>query len=341
MHTQTKLNKTIPNLVSSRGLIILKLISTILFISLVSSCDQNTSSNALSQQKYNGYIEGEFTYISAPIAGKLINIPNPKGSKINAGGLLFNLDEAPEIYLLKQVRALVLEAEANLHNIQKGLRPSEVESLRHELEAAQASVKYYRKYLSRNKKLFAQKHIHEDEIDKAIYNLESSKSLVEKYKQDIITAQLPARLNQINAAIAALNSSKAYLQQVQWKISQKQQNSPITGYIFDTYYNIGEYVPAQTPVMAILSPENTKAVFFIKEPKRGNIKLGQRINISCNNCPKHLKAEINYISNKAEYTPPIIYSDKTSAKLIYKVEASLPTHQAAKLHPGQPINVSL
>jgi HlyD family secretion protein len=48
---------------------------------------------------------------------------------------------------------------------------------------------------------------------------------------------------------------------------------------------------------------------------------------------------VSYISPKAEYTPPVIYSQASRSKLVFMVEAVFPPDIAAGLHPGQPVDV--
>jgi HlyD family secretion protein len=47
------------------------------------------------------------------------------------------------------------------------------------------------------------------------------------------------------------------------------------------------------------------------------------------------------VSNQAEYTPPVIYSNESRAKLVFMVEAHPSIADATKLHPGQPVSVVL
>ncbi|MBV8261678.1 MAG: secretion protein HlyD, partial [Paraburkholderia sp.] len=52
-------------------------------------------------------------------------------------------------------------------------------------------------------------------------------------------------------------------------------------------------------------------------------------------------ATITWISNAAEYTPPVIYSNENRAKLVFMIEARPAAQDAMKLHPGQPVEVTL
>ncbi len=50
---------------------------------------------------------------------------------------------------------------------------------------------------------------------------------------------------------------------------------------------------------------------------------------------------VSYVSNEPEFTPPIIYSNETRAKLVFLVEARPSVENAARLRPGQPVAVAL
>ena len=51
---------------------------------------------------------------------------------------------------------------------------------------------------------------------------------------------------------------------------------------------------------------------------------------------------MTFVADEAEYTPPVIYSRDSRAKLVFLVEAYPDDPgQAPTLHPGQPIDVEL
>jgi HlyD family secretion protein len=49
---------------------------------------------------------------------------------------------------------------------------------------------------------------------------------------------------------------------------------------------------------------------------------------------------VRYISPQAEFTPPVIYSEQTQAKLVFMAEAWADANPE-RLHPGQPVLVRL
>lgn len=138
-----------------------------------------------------------------------------------------------------------------------------------------------------------------------------------------------------------LEAAKKNLAQSAWAYHQRIVHAPIAGYVYDTYYRLGEKVGANEPVLAILAPYNIKVLFYIPERALSDIHLGQKIQFSCDGCQNKTTATISYISSEAEYTPPIIYSQDTRYKLVYLVRADLDEKIAAKFHPGQPLDIYL
>jgi HlyD family secretion protein len=52
-------------------------------------------------------------------------------------------------------------------------------------------------------------------------------------------------------------------------------------------------------------------------------------------------AQVSYVASEAEFTPPVIYSNETRAKLVFLVEARPSADNSPRLRPGQPVSVTL
>jgi HlyD family secretion protein len=50
---------------------------------------------------------------------------------------------------------------------------------------------------------------------------------------------------------------------------------------------------------------------------------------------------VTFVSDRAEFTPPVLYSKENRAKLVYLVEAKPAADVAARLNAGQPVDVTL
>jgi HlyD family secretion protein len=93
-------------------------------------------------------------------------------------------------------------------------------------------------------------------------------------------------------------------------------------------------------VVELLPPAKVKLRFFVPEPELAAIRLGAPIGVDCDGCPE-LTAEITYIAPEAEFTPPVIYSQETRAKLVFLVEAHPRKDPPTTLHPGQPVTIRI
>src|SRR5213595_1253216 len=82
----------------------------------VSSC-----SNA-PQDRFQGYVEGEFVYVASPLAGQLDSLQVQRGDQVKAGDPLFALDETAEKAALDMARAALVLSEAEFARQEKLLR---------------------------------------------------------------------------------------------------------------------------------------------------------------------------------------------------------------------------
>ncbi len=98
-------------------------------------------------------------------------------------------------------------------------------------------------------------------------------------------------------------------------------------------------MPAGRPIVSILPPGNVKVRFYVPEPMLARLAIDDPISFACDGCPAGMTGKISFISQYAEYTPPVIYSQQERHKLIYLVEA-LPNDPSV-LRVGQPVDVTV
>ncbi|MEX3824284.1 HlyD family secretion protein, partial [Paraburkholderia sp. BR14262] len=164
---------------------------------------------------------------------------------------------------------------------------------------------------------------------------------VRELQNQVRVANLPGRSAQIAAQAADVEAARASLAQAQWRLDQKRVSVPSGGLVYDTLFRVGEWVQAGNPVVQMLPPQNVKVRFFVPETIVGSLAPGRKVNVRCDGCAALVPATITWISNAAEYTPPVIYSNENRAKLVFMIEARPSAEDAVKLHPGQPVEVTL
>jgi HlyD family secretion protein len=117
--------------------------------------------------------------------------------------------------------------------------------------------------------------------------------------------------------------------------------APEDALVENTFFNVGEWVPAGTPVVSLLPASRVKLRFFVPEEEVAKARIGRKVSFACDGCSPDLQATIIYVSPRAEFTPPVIYSQSARTKLVFLIEArpdKVPDNIA--LAPGLPVSVA-
>ncbi len=289
---------------------------------------------------YQGYLEGDFVYVAAPLAGQLEKLAVQKGARVAAGAPLFTLEQSAEVSTLREAAERLRQSQARLADLGKGQRPSELAALEARLAQARTAADLSARELERATRLHETTVLSDDDFDHARLNHEANTKVVAETEAQLATARLGGRSDVIAAAQADVAAAQAALDRAGWSVAQKSQSAPRAALVYDTLYREGEFVPAATPVVSLLPPENIKVRFFVPEAEFGDLKAGDPVKVSLTGRPT-FEARISYLSPQPEYTPPVLYNRENRAKLVFMVEA-LPVDAAAArdLHPGQPVDVN-
>jgi HlyD family secretion protein len=148
-----------------------------------------------------------------------------------------------------------------------------------------------------------------------------------------------AATQDLDRARSTRDQDRRRLTQTDWSFDQKKQAAQQSGLVYDTLFRQGEWVPAGKPVVVLLPPQNIKVRAFVPEPRIGLIHYGDEVRVAVDGVPDPFLGKVSYISPQAEYTPPVIYSRESRAKLVFMVESVFDPQASANLHPGQPVDV--
>jgi len=291
---------------------------------------------------YQGYVEGEYVLVASPYGGSLQSLNVARGQTIESGTALFVLEQGNEFAEKHEAEQRLRAAQAKLENLRKGQRAPELEALMAEVAQAEAARKLSASQLARNQQLFEGGFISSAGLDEAKANLARDRARAEQAQAQIrVAKQSVGRTGELAAAQAEIDAAKAVVAQADWKLAQRAQRAPQAGLVQDTFFVQGEWVPAGKPVVSLLPPANIKLRFFVPETVVGRLHARQGVKVSCDGCGAPIAATISYISPNSEFTPPVIYSKESRAKLVFMIEAVPGVADATKLKPGQPLDVVL
>ena len=293
------------------------------------------------ERPLQGYVEGRYVRVAAPFGGTLQQLSVQRGGDVAVGAPVFALEQDSEAAARRQAGEQLRAAEARLENLKYGKRPPEVATVAEQLRQAIAAREYTAAQLDRATRLHARGFYSDAALDELRTQLRRDEAQVASLQASVAAAKLPARVDEIRAAEADAKAAREALAQADWRLAQRAITSPAAGRVHDTYYVVGDFVPAGSPVASVLPPANVRVRFYVPEPALGRLRAGQEVRVNCDGCAAPVTARIDYISDRAEFTPPVLYSRDNRAKLVYRVEAQPAGADAAKLHPGQPVDVTL
>jgi HlyD family secretion protein len=300
---------------------------------VLSACsDQPTPS-------WSGYAEGEFVYVSSPLAGRLDRVAVTVGQTVAQGAPLFELDAESEQVAQQEAASRLGAALAQANNLDAGKRSQEVAVTQAQLTQALAAESLAANDLLRQQQLVAQGFVSKARVDDAAATRQLARARVAELVAALQVAQLPARAQERVAQRANAQAAEEVFRQNQWRSRQKQQSAPATALVADVFYQPGEFVPAAQPVVSLLPPGNIKARFFVPEADLGSVHQGMSVTLACDGCGAPIAATVGRVATQPEFTPPVIYSNAQRSKLVFMVEAQPSAQDATRLKPGQPLDV--
>jgi HlyD family secretion protein len=237
--------------------------------------------------RLQGYVEGEFTYISPAVAGRLQKLSVERGATVKEGDALFHLDRTPKQSSFDEAKGKLAQAEAALELSQKDY--------------------------ARQKELLTQSVDTQQALDRAVSTRDQNLQSVEQMKAALANAE--------------------------WEFNQTEQKAPAGGIVFDTLYREGEWVAMGSPVVALLTPKGIRVRVYIDEKLLSQTNYGDRAKVYLDGLKEPFEGKVVYIAPKSEYTPPIIYSQESRSKFVWRVDIGFDNVTAMKLHPGQPVEI--
>ncbi|HWI98048.1 MAG TPA: HlyD family efflux transporter periplasmic adaptor subunit [Burkholderiales bacterium] len=290
---------------------------------------------------YQGYVEGEYVHVASPVGGRLERLLVQRGQTIEAKAPLFQLEAEEETAAKRQADEQLKASQAQLADLRVGRRNPELDVAKAQLAQAIAAEQQAAQQLKRDEAQFEVGGIPRAQLDDSRSNHAIKAARVRELQGQLDVSRLPAREDQIRAQDAQVAAARAASNQSSWRLDQKHISAAQGGLVVDTLYREGEWVAPGSPVVRMLPPQNVKLRFFVPQAVAGGLKPGRNIAVRCDGCGDEVPATVSYIASEPEYTPPVIYSNETRAKLVFMVEARPSIENAGRLRPGQPVEVTL
>jgi HlyD family secretion protein len=145
-----------------------------------------------------------------------------------------------------------------------------------------------------------------------------------------------------NVASSDQAQARAAVQVIEAVLANMVIRASFDGVVAVRHHEPGETVPAGSPVLTVLNPDDRWVRIYIPERQIGAVHLGQKAMISTDTYPdRHYAGEVTFIASQAEFTPRNVQTSEERVKLVYAVKVRIVDDPRFELKPGVPADVRL
>lgn len=278
---------------------------------------------------YTGYVVAHNIYLSASQAGTVREMLVRRGQKVTAGEPAFALDPVLLEAQRDEIRALMAQLRAKEALEKAALLRAEA-GLAHARTEMERTAADKRRVLGAN--ATRKGSISRSDLDHALAAAAGSEQMWEAAQHEVAMA-----VEQVRMAGAEGVQAEARLRGLEQRLRDLAPLCPVDGVVDDVLFQPGEWAMANVPVVSLIPRDHLRVRFYVPQDKVQAFLPGTAVRLACDGCPPDMRATVDFIAERPEYTPPVIYSLSNRERLVFLVEAA--PAKPEDLAVGQPMDV--
>lgn len=290
--------------------------------------------------KVHGNVDIRQSALSFERQGIILNLLVDEGNKVKKGDLLAQLDTRDLNYQI-QIKTNVCNAfEAKYNEALNGYRKEEIEQAKEKVTSLQNQFLLSKNTYERLETLFKKKAVSEQDRDEGLYNMRNLKAQLESATSAYNMMKEGYRKEEIEylkSQFDGCNNELSYL--LYQKDEQSVIKAPFSGFIRNRLKEIGSFASPNSPVFYLSYTDIKRVRAYVTEEQLVNIKLNQKVTV-VNYAKNKLKGSINYISDKAMFTPKTVQTEDLRGALVYEIRVDV-EDKDEYLRQGQAVTILL
>ncbi|QRG66164.1 efflux RND transporter periplasmic adaptor subunit [Brevibacillus choshinensis] len=251
--------------------------------------------------------------VTPKISGKINQIQVKLGQKVQAGAVLFTLDQSDLNRAVKQAQAAYELSVASLRQSASNTGES-LQQARSGLVSSEQRLQDARRDFERISQLYGQGAVAAQQLEQAKAALVNAQTTYDNAKQTLATAQ---QKTGVAVTEASVEQARVALENAREELGYAVITAPISGTISQVHGSAGEMASVQSAVVTIVNTDPLIAKANLSEQDVSTVKKGDVVTITLTTLEKDLKGTITAIS-------PVMNQDLRA----YPVEISLANPEA-------------
>ncbi|WP_112322147.1 HlyD family secretion protein [Oceanibium sediminis] len=301
---------------------------------LLHSCNAPDADVAL------GVLARERVSLTATANEIITALPVAEGERVEVGTILVQLDDRLAQANLEVALANRAQAQADLDRMQSGAREEEIAIAEARVDGARAIYGEAETTVERNIRLLERGAITQASLDQDIARRNSALADLRSAEQALIEIRAGAREEDIRITKAQLRAADARVEAERARLENLTIVASRHGVLDNLPWNLGERVPAGSPVAIVLTGERPFARVYVPEPARARLKDGATVRIAVDGVETLFDGTLRWISGEPAFTPYYALNQEQRSRLVYLAEIDLPP-EAADLPVGLPVTAYL
>lgn len=290
----------------------------------------------------SGTFEAREVIVSAEVMGKILSFDAREGDLLNEGQVVVQIDSTALALQKAQVQASIAsltdkrsEAKPQLSVLEKQLANQEAN-----IDTYRAQLEVLEKEQRRVKKLYESEAATGQQLDEINGKVDVLKKQITAAvdQKATIRAQMNAHVATVAIQNRGVTSGRLPLEKqidlIEDQLRRTSVTNPVQGTLLSKYTETGEYVSPGKALYKVADLSEMTLRAYVDGTQLAQIRLGQPVEVYVDQDADNYKkysGTINWISDKAEFTPKTIQTKNERANLVYAIKVGVPNDGYLKI----------